>query len=112
MSNFGVSTGENQWVALTLAESRVGQIFPFQVLQSFGYAESNGNLPLFPYVYTEWVQALNLTGTADSKKLYATPALEGLSDVTKMNLMDVLVEKISDGKKYHSSSYTDPWLDL
>ena len=73
--------------AKKLAESRLGNVFPYAVNQSFIYVTKSGYLPLFPTVHLETAHLLNQTGKADAHALYGTLPKGELDDFTKVKIV-------------------------
>lgn len=112
--DYGVSQGETSLAsAKLLAASRVGNTYPYQAKQTFGYETKAGSLPLFPKIHQESLQVLSLQGQANSQLLYGTPAMETLTESELLELLNEAYWAIDSGKKYQGHSvYSDDFLDF
>jgi hypothetical protein len=80
----------------------LGKTLIAKTSQSFTY-DHNGELPLYPLVHSESAHLLK-TGTANSKELYGTPALEDLTDQQKNVILEKLLWILDHGKNIDSWS--------
>lgn len=109
--DFGVSTAPTLEAAQAAAKKRLGKTLSFETSQSFSYV-SEGTLPLFPLVHGESASLLSVSGQADAKALYGTPALGDLTELQYNTVLDAVSWQIEWGKKFHYQGWGDEWLSL